>query len=112
MRRTVQTGRGLPMDKNDTLRVAVIGGGNIAQKHLEVLRDLPGVELCALVDRDPEMLEETSARFEIHTRLGSHAELLAGGRPDAGRGAAGGRPEAGRWPRPAKKENNGNVHAT
>ncbi len=71
------------MDKNDTLRVAVIGGGNIAQKHLEVLRDLPGVELCALVDRDPEMLEETSARFEIHTRLGSHAELLAGGRPDA-----------------------------
>ena len=71
------------MDRNDVLRVAVIGGGHIAQLHLAVLRDLPGVEVCALVDRDPGMLAETADRFEIPTRLSSHAALLEEDRPDA-----------------------------
>ncbi|MDP6775717.1 MAG: Gfo/Idh/MocA family oxidoreductase [Candidatus Latescibacteria bacterium] len=71
------------MSKNDTLRAAVIGGGHIAQLHLAVLRDLPGVDVCALVDRDPKALEETGDRFEIPTRLGDCADLLEGERPDA-----------------------------
>jgi predicted dehydrogenase len=44
----------------DTLRVAVVGGGNIAQHHLRVLRDLPGMEVVALADADPQVLRESA----------------------------------------------------
>ena len=65
------------------LRVAVIGGGKIAQRHLEVLRDLPEARLTTLVDAHPGTLEETANRFGIPERRQSHRDLLAGDRPDA-----------------------------
>ena len=71
------------MDRNDALRVAVIGGGNIAQKHLEVLGDLPEADVYSLVDTDPKALEETADRFAIPNRRTSHTELLEEDRPDA-----------------------------
>jgi virulence factor len=71
------------MPRTDALKVAVIGGGNIAQKHLEVLRDLPEAELTALVDSNPKTLQETADRFHIPGRLPTHVDLLAGERPDA-----------------------------
>ena len=71
------------MSKNDALKVAVIGGGKIAQKHLEVLRDLPDAELTTMVDINPKTLEETADQFGIPERRRSHADLLAGECPDA-----------------------------
>jgi predicted dehydrogenase len=71
------------MSKDRALRVAVIGGGNIAQRHLEVLRDLPEAALTTLVDTHPKTLEETADRFGVPERRRSHADLLAGERPDA-----------------------------
>ncbi len=71
------------MSKDRALKVAVIGGGNIAQKHLEVLRDLSEAALTTLVDTHPRTLEETADRFGIPERRRSHTDLLAGKRPDA-----------------------------
>ncbi len=68
---------------SDTLRVALVGGGNIAQHHLEVLKDLPGVEVFALADADPQVLRETAERFSIPQRWPSHRDLLERERPDA-----------------------------
>lgn len=65
------------------LKIAVIGAGNIAQKHLPVLKDLPGVEVSALVDRNPQALQEAGERFGIGRRLESYGPLLAEDRPDA-----------------------------
>lgn len=71
------------MAGKDTLRVAVVGGGNIAQHHLRVLRDLPGVEVVALADADPQVLRESAERFSIPWRRLSHRDLLEEERPDA-----------------------------
>jgi len=65
------------------LKVAVVGTGNIAQKHLPVLLDLPDVEISALVDMDPQMLQETGDQFGIENRLESYETLLGDDRPDA-----------------------------
>ncbi|MBI2503920.1 MAG: Gfo/Idh/MocA family oxidoreductase [Candidatus Latescibacteria bacterium] len=67
----------------DTLRVAVVGGGNIAQHHLKVLKELPGVEVIALADADPQALRESAERFSIPQRWPSHRHLLKEERPDA-----------------------------
>ncbi len=58
------------------LNIAVIGGGNIAQKHLHVLKDLPEIENLTLVDSDEEILQETGDRFEIDHRLSTVDDLL------------------------------------
>lgn len=71
------------MGKNKALKVAVIGVGNIAQKHLEALRDIPEAEVTTLVDMDPQRLSQTAERFEIPQRLQSHQDLLVKNRPDA-----------------------------
>lgn len=71
------------MAKRDMLRVAVVGGGNIAQHHLKVLKDLPGVEVVALADADPQVLRESAERFSIPQRWPSHCDLLERERPDA-----------------------------
>lgn len=71
------------MANREKLRVAVIGGGNIAQQHLPVLVDLPQVELIALVDTDEQTLRETADRFDIAQRLSDRFSLLEKDPPDA-----------------------------
>ncbi len=71
------------MSANDALKVAVIGGGNIAQKHLPVLKDIAEAELASLVDANPQTLQESADRFGIANRWSSHHDLLAKDRPDA-----------------------------
>ena len=65
------------------LNIAVVGAGNIAQRHLKVLTDLREGCVTTLVDRNPRVLEETGARFGVSNRLNSHESLLEGNRPDA-----------------------------
>lgn len=69
--------------QSEPLQVAVIGAGHIAQKHLEVLTDIPEARVVTLVDSHLQTLQETAERFAIPGRLQSHAELLEGDRPDA-----------------------------
>lgn len=65
------------------LNIAVIGAGNIAQKHLPVLKDLPEIGSVTLVDADPEILQQTGDRFDIAHRLSSVDELYKSGNLDA-----------------------------
>jgi len=71
------------MSPGETLKIAVIGGGNIAQQHLPVLVDLPQAEVATLVDANAQTLEETADRFAIPRRLRSHEDLLEKDPPDA-----------------------------
>ena len=50
------------MAAKDALKIAVIGGGNIAQKHLPVLKDLAEAEVVSLVDANPQTLQESADR--------------------------------------------------
>ena len=59
-----------------SIRVGVIGAGNIAQFHLAVLKALPEVEIIVLCDKDPATLNQTGDRFQIANRTTSHKELL------------------------------------
>ena len=60
------------MIERDALKIAVIGGGNIAGQHLPVLKDLPEARVVALVDSDPRVLQNTADRYEISGRWLSH----------------------------------------
>jgi len=71
----------------DTLKMAVIGVGGIAQGHIEKLLTLPGVELAAFVDISPLSLERTQAKHgaavaDVKT-FADYKEMLADVRPDA-----------------------------
>src|SRR5688572_23285159 len=48
-----------------TLRVAVVGAGNIAQEHLRVLTQHPDCDVAVLCDRNPAVLATTAARFGV-----------------------------------------------
>ena len=66
-----------------SIRVGVIGAGNIAQSHLPVLKALPEVEIVALCDKEIAMLNETGNRFQIANRTTSYKELLESNALDA-----------------------------
>lgn len=70
-------------NNRQALKVALVGGGKIAQYHLSVLADTTAATVVALVDSNPQTLEETAARFAIPERYPCHAELLEKNRPDA-----------------------------
>jgi len=56
-------------------RVAVVGAGYIAAYHLEVLKELAGVEVHAVVDRDLDRARNLARRFDVEQALASLAEL-------------------------------------
>lgn len=45
------------------LRVAVLGAGSFGKNHLRVVRDLPGAQLTAVVDTNPDRAEAAAAEF-------------------------------------------------
>lgn len=51
------------------LRLAVIGGGNIAQQHLPVLTNHPLCEVAVLCEPNPVVLAATGDRFHIEGRV-------------------------------------------
>ena len=64
------------------LRVAVVGAGAFGRNHVRVYSELQqagaGIELCAVVDRDPEVLAAVRAQYGI-VGYATVAELLAVG---------------------------------
>ncbi len=65
-----------------TLRGALIGCGFFAVNHLHAWRDLDGVEIVALCDRDPARLADLGDRFAIARRHTDAARLFAAERLD------------------------------
>ncbi len=53
------------MRRDGAVRVAVIGVGSLGQHHARILAALPGAELVAVVDRDPERARAIAARYSV-----------------------------------------------
>ncbi len=60
-----------------TLSVGLIGCGFFAVNHLHAWRDIAGVEVAAICDRDPARLAAVGDRFGIARRYGDAAAMLA-----------------------------------
>lgn len=58
------------------LRVAVIGAGNIAQQHLQVLTARSDCRVVLLCDRDPAIRLKTANRFSIPEHVDSSAAVV------------------------------------
>ena len=48
-----------------TLKVALAGAGAFGIKHLDAIKNIPGVECVSLVSRDLEKTKETAAKYGI-----------------------------------------------
>lgn len=65
------------------LRVAVIGAGAMARRHLEVLRTLQDVEIAAGSSRSEERLQKLAADFQIPKIFQNNKRMLDEVNPDA-----------------------------
>ncbi len=66
----------------EALRVALIGAGNIADTHADVLRAIPRARVTAIVDPHAERANAMAARFSDAQPFTSVDELLHSGKPD------------------------------
>jgi predicted dehydrogenase len=64
------------------VRVALAGAGFIADYHLEILREIPGVEVVGICDPNSARREQVADRWKIVTRTHSVEELLSQSKPD------------------------------
>ena len=64
------------------MRVAILGCGQIARSHISALRDIEGVEICALCDRDPERARDLAKSVKGARTYRDLGEMLARERPD------------------------------
>ncbi len=72
------------MTNPDRIRIVAIGAGKQAQcAHLPHYSILPGCELVAVVDRDPELAERVAQRFGVPAWYSTHQEALEKAQPDA-----------------------------
>jgi predicted dehydrogenase len=58
------------------LRIGVIGAGNIAEKHLEVLRAIPGIEIAAISSRGHPRIDALSEKFGIERKFSDYRQML------------------------------------
>ena len=58
------------------MRVAVIGAGNIAEKHLEVLQAFSDVELAAICSRGHPRIDALTDRFGIQEKFNDYRKML------------------------------------
>ena len=65
------------------MKVAIIGAGNIAEKHLEVLAQFADVELAAICSRGNPRVNDLAARFGIERKFTDLREMLDIVTPDA-----------------------------
>lgn len=71
------------MDKPNTIRVAIVGCGNIADQHATQLRALPGCEIVAACDTEELMAAQLAERFHVPGVFTDAARMLREVRPDA-----------------------------
>lgn len=65
-----------------TLKVAMVGCGQIADAHLEELRHVPCAELVAVCDRHLDLARQAAARFEAPACYDNLERMLAESKPD------------------------------
>ena len=65
-----------------SLRAVIVGCGKIADAHVEEIRKIPSVELCAVCDMEPLMAEQLAVRYSIPRWYSDVPELLAQEKPD------------------------------
>lgn len=58
------------------MRVAVIGAGNIAEKHLEVLQSFADVEMVAISSRGHPRIDALADRFNIREKFNDYHKML------------------------------------
>ena len=58
------------------MKVAVIGAGNIAEKHLEVLQAFSDVELAAICSRGHPRIDSLAERFGIREKFTDYQKML------------------------------------
>lgn len=63
-------------------RVALVGAGYVAFRHLKALADLPFVKVAAIADPDQEKANELASRFSIPQVFASSTEMIAAVKPD------------------------------
>ncbi|MEP0520003.1 MAG: Gfo/Idh/MocA family oxidoreductase [Hyphomicrobiales bacterium] len=64
-------------------RLLVLGTGDMAQTHARAFMDIPGCEIVAAVDRNPENLEKFCNQFGIEKRFSDLADAITWGEFDA-----------------------------
>jgi UDP-N-acetylglucosamine 3-dehydrogenase len=72
-----------PCATDSSLRVGLAGLGRFGQLHAGVLADLPGVELAALADTDPQRLAQVAERHGVTQRFSDALELIGDASLDA-----------------------------
>ncbi len=67
-----------------TLRLGIVGCGSLArERHLPVLRDVPGIAVLAVADLDARVAAEAAATFGVPRRYATAEELAADPEIDA-----------------------------
>jgi predicted dehydrogenase len=64
------------------LRIAIVGCGKIADAHVEEIKRIPSVQLCAVCDLEPIMAEQLAVRYAIPRWYSDVAKLLDTEKPD------------------------------
>jgi predicted dehydrogenase len=67
----------------DKVRLAIVGSGNMAKKHLEVLSSFPDVELAAISNRGGPGIQETAKQFGISKVYSDYRKMLDDQKHDA-----------------------------
>ena len=58
------------------MRILMAGQGAFGQKHLEAIRNIPGIEVVSLAGGSPEMTKEVAQRFRIPHWTTNYSEAL------------------------------------
>lgn len=66
----------------ETLKVAIVGCGKIADAHVEEVAKIAGAEVVAVCDREALMAEQLAARYGVARHFADFAALLDETRPD------------------------------
>ncbi len=65
-----------------SLKIAIVGCGKIADAHVEEIRKIPSVQLCAVCDLEPLMAEQLAVRSAVPRWYSDVARLLEAEKPD------------------------------
>jgi predicted dehydrogenase len=65
-----------------SLRIAIVGCGKIADAHVEEIRKIPSVQLCAVCDLEPIMAEQLAVRYAVPRWYSDVEKLLDVEKPD------------------------------
>lgn len=68
--------KGMSLDKNPPIKLAVIGVGEFGTEHLKALQSIRGVEVCGVCDRNEDRLNNISKKFQIKNVYTDARELL------------------------------------